>query len=120
MSRTIKPLDPLANRCQQRVPVPGMSWRSGSRCKRAAKRDGWCTQHHPDAEKAREKKKKQAFELKRAGWKREAAISGARFEVIEAARAWRNAPSVRLGDALQALAAAVGRLEDLLSGAEPG
>lgn len=36
--------------------VPWDSWGHTKRCERAAKRDGFCAQHHPDAVKARQDK----------------------------------------------------------------
>ena len=57
-----------APRCQANVTDPG-AWRS-RRCERKATRDGWCGQHHPDAEKKKAEKNAAAHAEKMAGFYR--------------------------------------------------
>jgi hypothetical protein len=51
-------------RCKARV--FDRSWPVARQCPRKAKRDGYCGQHHPDAEKAREEKGTARYEAKQA------------------------------------------------------
>ena len=57
------PVDP--GRCRASVPFGGRSV-SFRQCLRKAKKDGWCAQHHPDAEKARQEKSLERHRQQRA------------------------------------------------------
>ena len=63
-------------RCKASCPIGDGFHRS--RCKRAAKMDGYCKQHHPqlvaDRRKARLAQSEATFQAKRAAWERQAAI----------------------------------------------
>lgn len=43
-----------AEKCKARVPVKGDNWGRKKKCSRWARKEGYCTQHHPDAVKERE------------------------------------------------------------------
>jgi hypothetical protein len=43
----------MTERCKEQVRIPGSSWPRYHQCQRAAVKDGYCTQHHPDSRKAR-------------------------------------------------------------------
>ena len=68
----------MKERCQAKVYVPGVY--SSVTCSREAKRDGYCTQHHPDNVAARRAKRT-------AKWDAEyAAIQAAKDAKIDALR----------------------------------
>ncbi len=64
--------------CSKSVRVPPGMWSQNHPCAREGKveRDGewWCKQHDPEEVKRREQKRSEAFEVKRAGWHREAVV----------------------------------------------
>ncbi len=56
--------DPREGYCKKSVYVASGNWGHSHQCSRKAKVDGYCKQHHPDSEKAREEDRK-------AEWARE-------------------------------------------------
>lgn len=46
----------MTDRCKQKVFPAGMNFPRATQCSRAAKKDGYCLQHHPDAEAERRRK----------------------------------------------------------------
>ena len=69
--------------CKKRV--YGGSW-GGSPCSRRAKRDGFCTQHHPDAVTARQRKSKEKHDADWAARKKRVCDEEARGEAKIQAR----------------------------------
>lgn len=60
----------MTTNCQKTV-YPSDSW-SSRKCSRKAVKDGFCKQHHPDAEAERERKSQEAYDQKmeNAPWRR--------------------------------------------------
>lgn len=54
------------NKCKSQVRVAGLNWPICHKCSRAAIKDGFCKQHHPDAVKARAAEADRKYEEKRA------------------------------------------------------
>jgi len=56
----------MSERCKQEVADYSMRFPRYHRCSFKAKKDGYCTMHHPDSVKAREEKKRILHEEQRA------------------------------------------------------
>ena len=56
--RYSQPFDP--KRCKASVLEPGRGWHP-HQCQRKASIDGWCYQHHPNAEKERQEERRQRY-----------------------------------------------------------
>jgi hypothetical protein len=95
----------MSTRCKQRV------WnRQGAYpCSRAAVRDGYCKQHHPDAKKARNEAIAKRVHDEIASIRRQTAIRCAERFVISAAKEWAT-DSEQGKDTADALVMAVIRL----------
>lgn len=94
--------------CKERVPGANSFYRAT--CSRKAKRDGYCTQHHPDAKAARDA-------TRDAKWKAESVRRTAHWrvrdleaKVVEAAEAYVTCETIVSDTERKALEAAVEEL----------
>ena len=73
-------------KCKASVWKPDRTFRGGHsvQCTRAAKVDGFCTQHHPDAIKARDLKSRQEYEAKWAADRARRAVEQAAPDLLAA------------------------------------
>lgn len=90
--------------CQKRI------WANragGAQCARKAVRDGWCKQHHPDAEKAR-------AVAREAAWKAESEARNQRYREQRAAEAERDRKLALYPELVAALKRCMPFLDDAL------
>jgi len=95
-------------KCQKRVYHSHGAF-GGSRCSRNAVRDGYCTQHHPDAKEARRKRREEEQQVVTDRWRAEHAA--AREQARRAAG--YDACASQIGIATEALAR-IGRSDYLI------
>ncbi len=72
-------------KCKGRIYAPEM-FRGDAPCSRNAKRDGYCNQHHPDAEAKRKENHNARYKQQARGWDLEHAVKKAERDLLQAVR----------------------------------